>query len=109
MSPSALVGPPIFFIGGRQANELADIELEGVVVGQITARKLETSKDAKIKGTLKGERIVVGGHFEGTIDADKVELSSTANVEGEITSASLSMDEEAYLGGTAKRSPSKSQ
>jgi len=67
------------------------------------------ASDLKIKGTLKGEKVIVGGHFEGTIDADKIELSSTANVDGEITSASLAMDEEAYFRGTSKRSPSKNK
>ena len=92
-----------------EVTSLGDIELDGVIEGDISARKIETSKDAKIKGTLKGEKVVVGGHFEGTIDADKVELSSTANVDGEITSESLAMDEEAYFSGTSKRPFSKNR
>ena len=50
----------------------------GVIEGNITARKLETSNDAKIKGTLKGEKVIIGGRVEGTIDVDKIALSSTA-------------------------------
>ena len=84
-----------------------DVEVDGVIEGNIKARKIETSKEAKIRGTLRCDAVYVGGRFEGTIDADKVELSSTANVDGEITSASLSMDEEAYFSGTSKRSPSE--
>jgi len=90
-----------------EVTSIGDVELDGVIEGNITVRKLETSKDAKIKGTIKGEKVIVGGHLEGTIDADKIELSSTTNVDGEITGASLSMDEEAYFRGTSKRSSSK--
>jgi len=106
MSQSKLAGD-LKIIG--EVTSLGGVEVDGVIDGNITARKIETSKDAKIKGTLKGENVVVGGRFEGTIDADRVELSSTAKVDGEITSASLTMDEEAYFRGTSKRSPSKSQ
>jgi len=92
-----------------EVTSLGNVELDGVIEGNITARKLETSKDAKIKGTLKGDKVIVGGHFEGTIGAEKVKLSLTADVDGDITSASLSIDEEAYFRGTSKRSPSKTK
>ena len=48
-----------------EVTALGDIELDGVIEGNITARKLETSKDAKIKGTIKGEKVVVGGKSRG--------------------------------------------
>ena len=80
-----------------------DVQLDGVVEGDITTRTLAISKDAKIKGSLTSEKAVLGGRAEGIINAASARLTPTANVRGELICNALSVDEEAYFNGTAKR------
>lgn len=79
-----------------------DIQLDGQVEGNVTARTITTSKDAKIKGSLTGEKVIVGGTFDGTINAVSAGLTATAKVKGEVLSNTLSVHEDAYFDGTAE-------
>ena len=49
------------------------------------------------------EKVVLRGKVEGNVYGDSVKLKSSANVQDEVVSKSLSVDEEAYFDGTSHR------
>ena len=80
-----------------------DIQLNGVVDGELSARTLWTEKGSSIRGPVIAEKVILGGNVEGNVCGDSVKLKSSANVEGDVVSKSLSVDEEAYFDGTLHR------
>ena len=80
-----------------------DVQLNGVVDGELSARTLWTEKDSSIKGSPIAEKLVIGGNIEGNVYGNSVKLKSSAKVQGDVVSNSLSVDEEAYFDGSSNR------
>ena len=78
-----------------------DIQLNGVVDGEVSARTLWLEKGSSIKGSAIAEKVVIGGKTDTSVYGNSVKLKSSANVQGEVMSSSLSVDEEAYFHGTS--------
>lgn len=89
-------------IKGNVTSE-GDIQLNGVVEGELSARTLRTGDGATIRGSATVEKAVLGGNVEGSVHGGSVRLESSANVQDEVVSNALSVDEEAYFDGTSKR------
>jgi cytoskeletal protein CcmA (bactofilin family) len=56
-----------------------------------------------MEGELIAEDLTIGGSVKGTIHANRVKLSSTAVVEGDIFHQTLTIDENARFEGTSRR------
>ena len=80
-----------------------DVELKGIVEGDITCRTLLIAQDARVKGSAKAEKVVVRGSVDGRINGVRVTLTSSAKVQGELICKALAVDEEAYFDGTSQR------
>ncbi|MEC9368726.1 MAG: polymer-forming cytoskeletal protein [Pseudomonadota bacterium] len=80
-----------------------DVELKGTVEGDIRCRTLLVAEDARIQGTAAAEKVVIRGSVEGTISGNRVTLTSSAKVRGEVLCKALSVDEEAYFDGRSQR------
>ncbi len=80
-----------------------DVELKGVIEGDITCRTLMIAQDARIEGNARAEKVVVRGSVDGRINGVRVTLTSSAKVQGELICKALSVDEEAYFDGTSQR------
>ncbi len=80
-----------------------DIQLNGVVDGELSARTLWLEKDSSIRGPAIAEKVVIGGNIDCNVYGDSVKLKSSANVQSDVVSNSLSVDEEAYFDGTSNR------
>ena len=80
-----------------------DVQLNGVVNGEISARTLWLEKDSSIKGSATAKKVILGGTIDCNVYGDSVKLKSSANVQSEVMSNSLSVDEEAYFDGTSNR------
>ncbi|MCG6902028.1 MAG: polymer-forming cytoskeletal protein, partial [Rhodobacter sp.] len=61
-----------------------DIQVEGVVEGDIRAHLLTVGEGATIKGEVVADDVVVNGRIVGKVRGLKVRLTSTARVEGDI-------------------------
>ena len=75
-----------------------DIKLYGVVEGDVSARSLLIKENADIRGSVTTEKVVVGGNVRGNVDSVRVDLTSSAKVEGDLVCKTVSADEEAYFG-----------
>jgi cytoskeletal protein CcmA (bactofilin family) len=56
-----------------------------------------------MEGEVIAEELTVGGHIKGTIHANRVKLTSTAVVEGDIFHRTLAIEENARFEGTSRR------
>jgi cytoskeletal protein CcmA (bactofilin family) len=61
------------------------------------------AEGAEMLGDVVAEELTVGGHIKGTIHANRVKLSSTGVVEGDIFHRTLAIEENARFEGTSRR------
>ena len=56
-----------------------------------------------MEGEVIAEELTVGGHVKGTIHANRVKLTNTAVVEGDIFHRTLAIEENARFEGASRR------
>lgn len=78
-----------------------EIRIEGTVKGKISSTESLTVGDGgTIEADLNTKIAIIGGNVNGNIFAsEKIELQSTAKVEGEITTKNLTVEEGAVFHG----------
>lgn len=80
-----------------------DIQVEGVVEGDIRAHLLTVGETATIKGEIVADDIVVNGRVVGRVRGLKVRLTSTAKVEGDIIHKTIAIESGAHFEGSVQR------
>ena len=80
-----------------------DIQVEGVVEGDIRAHLLTVGESATIKGEIVADDIVVNGRVIGRVRGLKVRLTSTARVEGDIIHKTIAIESGAHFEGSVQR------
>ena len=80
-----------------------DLQIEGVVEGDIRSRMLTVGEGARIKGSISSETVRVCGTVSGQINANSVILTKTAKVSGDIVHETLSMEAGAHFEGQVRR------
>lgn len=80
-----------------------DIRIEGVVEGDVHAHLLTIGENAKIKGEVVADDIVVNGRIIGLLRGLKVRLLSTARVEGDIIHKTIAIESGANFEGSVQR------
>jgi len=88
---------------------LSDISIEGDVVekdrlvvdakinGDIKSEDIETHSNSNIKGNIKSKKAFLGGKLKGNVNADKVKIKKTADIDGVLNQKTLSIEEGATL------------
>mgnify|MGYP003627720788 CR=1 FL=1 len=84
-----------------------DIQLDGVVDGDISTRTLTVGAAAIVNGAITGETIRISGTVNGTITGMVVELAASARVTGDIYHESLAVEAGAHINGLCKRNSPK--
>lgn len=87
-------------------NSKASIRVDGTIEGGIESEgEVVLGKDAKIRGDIKAENILIGGQIEGNVKAnEKVEILSSGELIGDIIAPTVVIDEGAVFTGTSKMS-----
>ena len=90
--PAAKAAPSLFSedmkVKGSVHSE-GEIQVDGTIEGDLKATALTIGDNGEIIGEVVAETIVVRGKVKGSIRGRKVQLASTAKVEGDITHSSL--------------------
>ena len=60
------------------------VQVDGLIEGDVTARRIVVTADATVNGTVKGKTVRVDGTVNGPIDGGTVILAPTACVKGNI-------------------------
>src|SRR5262245_58032925 len=74
-----------------------DIQIDGVVEGDVRSVGLVIGEKAEIHGEILAEDLTVRGRVIGRIRARKVQLSATAHVEGDILHEAFAVEAGAFF------------
>ncbi len=80
-----------------------DIQIEGVLEGDIKAHLLTVGETATVKGEVIADDVVVNGRVVGCVRGLKVRLTSTARVEGDVIHKTIAIESGAHFEGSVKR------
>ena len=75
------------------------VEIHGVIDGNISARGLVIGPEGAVKGTVSAETVEIKGRFEGRASTESFTLRSSANVQADVTYASVSIESGAQFQG----------
>lgn len=81
-----------------------DMHIDGKIEGEIFSEsgKVTIGELADIKGDIKAGEVHIYGHVDGNVNSGRCHLDDRAVVNGDITTAVLSMVEGARLSGRAQ-------
>ncbi len=85
-------------------NSAGEIQLDGVLEGDMKASTLIVGEKASVKGEIACESVIVRGRVEGGIRAKQVALAATAHIVGDILHSSLSVESGAHFEGNCRHS-----
>lgn len=80
-----------------------EIQIDGVVDGDVKGTKLSIGQGGTIKGSVTAERVLVRGKVTGQIKARLVTLTRTARVTGDVLHETLAIEPGARLEGNCRR------
>ncbi len=80
-----------------------DIQIEGMVEGDIRAHLLTVGEGATVKGEIVADDVVINGRIVGRVRGLKVRLTSTARVEGDIIHKTIAIESGAHFEGSVQR------
>lgn len=100
-APDTVIGPSVTVEG--ELSSQGDIRVDGHVSGSIkTQQALTIGEQAVIDATIDAESASIAGTVKGNITArDRLELTATAKVTGDITAKTLSVAPGAMFSGTS--------
>ena len=80
-----------------------DIQVDGMVEGDISSRTLTVGENAHIDGSIVAETVRVCGFVSGEVKATSVILAKSGRVQGDIAHQSLSIEAGAFIEGNIRR------
>jgi len=94
-----IIGPSVKIEGDFISDE--SIEVQGKVIGTLkTTKDLLVGNNANIKAEVEAANLNVAGEIKGNITiSEKTELSSTAKINGDITTNTISIESGAVVNG----------
>ena len=88
---------------------MSDVSVEGEIVekdkiivdakinGDIKSDEIITHSKSNIVGNIKSKFASLGGKLKGNVDADKIKIVKSANIDGVLNQKTLSVEEGAVL------------
>ncbi|HRO10554.1 polymer-forming cytoskeletal protein [Amaricoccus sp.] len=80
-----------------------DIQVEGIVEGDVRAQVLIVGESATVKGEVIADEVVVHGRVVGRLRGLKVRLSASARCEGDIVHKTIAIESGAHFEGSVQR------
>ena len=82
-----------------QVESTEDIQINGEVDGDVRGVSVTVGSNARIKGNVYGDAVELAGTVEGKIEAQKVVLTSTAHMDGDVIHQDIRIESGAYVSG----------
>jgi cytoskeletal protein CcmA (bactofilin family) len=79
------------------------LRVNGYIQADLHSLQLTVGEEGLVGGSIAAETVEVYGKVQGAIRASRVVLHATAQIEGEIYSHSLSIEEGAFFEGRARK------
>ncbi|MCZ4352371.1 polymer-forming cytoskeletal protein [Roseovarius aestuarii] len=99
--PASVLSSDLHITGNLKTT--GDIQVEGVVEGDIRAHLLTIGETATIKGEIIADDVVINGRIIGRVRGLKVRLTSSARVEGDIIHKTIAIESGAHFEGSVQR------
>jgi len=96
-SAPSIIGSDVRITGNLST--AGEIQLDGVVEGDVQAASLTMGEQGSLKGTVTAERIVIRGKVDGSIRGRTVILEQTAKVAGDVFHETVSIEAGATIDG----------
>jgi cytoskeletal protein CcmA (bactofilin family) len=103
----SIIGPGMKVIGDCHTD--GTVRVEGTVEGSIKAGKaVVIGKQGSVKGDVHTQDAVISGKVSGTLVAEsRLELQATCQIEGEVRTRRMQLEEGALLNGTVHMSEAR--
>lgn len=88
-------------VNGNLESE-GDLQVDGIIEGDIKTQKLTISKTAVVRGSIEAEVVMVAGQVTGQVKARQVTLSKSAKVIADVTQEQLHIEPGAYFEGNCR-------
>lgn len=102
---ASVIGKALKVTGQLESTE--DIHIEGEVEGDVRGVSVRVDQTAKVNGTVYGDTVEILGTLNGKIEAQKVILTSTARVSGDVVHQDIRIDSGAYIDGHCRPASGK--
>lgn len=99
--PASVLSSDLTITGNLKTT--GDIQIEGVIDGDIRAHLLTVGEGATVRGEVIADDVVVNGRVVGRVRGLKVRLTSTARVEGDIIHKTIAIESGAHFEGSVQR------
>jgi cytoskeletal protein CcmA (bactofilin family) len=97
----SIIGPEMTITGNIKSD--GEIQIEGMVRGDITARAVTIGENASVYGEVAVDTVRLHGTIQGRIKAREVVLLKTARMAGDVYHESLAIEAGAQLEGLCQR------
>ena len=81
-----------------------DIQIEGIIEGDIQAHLLTVGETSRIKGEIVADDVIINGNVIGCVRGLKVRLTNKARVQGDIIHKAIAIESGSHFEGTVQRS-----
>jgi cytoskeletal protein CcmA (bactofilin family) len=82
-----------------QLESTEDIQIDGEVEGDVRGISVSVGSNARVKGTVYGEKVELSGSVDGKIEAKKVVLTRTAHMSGDVLHQDITIESGAFIDG----------
>lgn len=98
----SIIGPGMLVVGDLETD--GTVRVEGSVEGDIRAGKaVVVGKEGRVEGNIRTQDAVLSGAVQGTLTAaSRLEVQSTATIEGDVHARRIHLEEGAVLNGTVQ-------
>jgi cytoskeletal protein CcmA (bactofilin family) len=93
----SVIGKDITIEGGVTGE--GEVHIDGVVRGDVRVGRLSIGEGGHVEGTVSAELVEVRGKVVGAVTAKQIRLFATAHVDGDITHEQLAMETGASFQG----------
>lgn len=95
-----VISPDLTIEGNLKSD--GDIQLDGVVDGDVETRTLTVGEDGTVHGSVTAETVRICGKVDGEVRAGSVSLARTAEVRGDVVHDSLAIEAGAFIDGRCR-------
>ena len=86
--------------GDVDSGAAVHISADGIVVGNVSARRIQVDRGGAIEGAVKAGTATISGRVRGAVAATgRLEITSSGEVIGDVTAQNLHVDDGATLQG----------
>lgn len=93
----SVIGPDVTIRGDIEAT--VDLHVDGKVVGDIACASLVQGEASRIEGQVKADSARLSGHVAGTIEAKDLVVLRSAQIEGDVSYETLTIEQGANVEG----------